>query len=331
MVAPVEPISLAISAVALASLFSVCVQCFDLIVVARNLGLDYELLIVKLSIEKRRLMIWGEAVGILRPDQDRDQLLDEPETHQLVERILVNIQKLFQDADALRSKYGLEKASDRPSTAAATIKGSIICSSLFENSPLAQFQKRVSAFHQKAGLITKTRWAIRDSGKFTTLVTNLKDLLDGLHLITLSTRTGIAKAHLVRQETESIPDLRTLKIIEESCSDADWRSCAGAASLYLNSISSTTPAKRKYVQEWMDHDQGHEASPQSQEATGPESWTGPHRGRASSPASSISILSRTNHTKFNRMTERRDQNFGNLYSFSKSGLVFSAGVSHSWK
>jgi hypothetical protein len=65
---PVEPVSLAIVAVSLASLFSLCVQCFELIEVGYNLGVDYGLLIVKLSIEKRRLMIWGKAIGILRLD-----------------------------------------------------------------------------------------------------------------------------------------------------------------------------------------------------------------------------------------------------------------------
>jgi Prion-inhibition and propagation len=40
--------------------------------VACKLGLDYELLTVKLSIEERRFEIWGEAVGVLRPDQDHD-------------------------------------------------------------------------------------------------------------------------------------------------------------------------------------------------------------------------------------------------------------------
>jgi Prion-inhibition and propagation len=74
------------------------VRHFDLNEVGRNVGLDYELLVVKLNIENRLLMIWGEAVVVLRPDVDRDVLLDEPETPQLVEWILMNSQKLFQDA-----------------------------------------------------------------------------------------------------------------------------------------------------------------------------------------------------------------------------------------
>jgi hypothetical protein len=95
---PVDPVSLTIGAVSLASLFSLCVRHFDLNEVGRNVGLDYELLVVKLNIENRLLMIWGEAVVVLRPDVDRDVLLDEPETPQLVEWILMNSQKLFQDA-----------------------------------------------------------------------------------------------------------------------------------------------------------------------------------------------------------------------------------------
>jgi Prion-inhibition and propagation len=322
MVAPVDPISLTIGAVALASLFSLCVQYFDLIDVASNLGLDYEILLVKLSIEKRRLMIWGEAVGILRPDEDRDLLLDDAETHALVERILMNIQKLFHDADALRSKYGLEKASQKPVIRAATVEGSMICNSQFENSSFVQFQKRVSGYHQKAGLMSKTRWAIRDNGKFIRLITNLKDLLDGLDQITTSARTSILKGCLVRQETESIQDLRTLKIIEDTCLDADWKSCASAASEYLNTPGSMHPAKRKYIHEWIEIDQNQKASPPMQVITRPESWTHPHDSRSqerdASPASSPD-----GQEQFNSMNESKNQRSLVLQSISKRCPLFS--------
>ncbi|ERF70978.1 hypothetical protein EPUS_09083 [Endocarpon pusillum Z07020] len=306
MVAPVDPISLTIGAVALASLFSLCVQCFDLINVASNLGTDYEILLVKLSIEKRRLMIWGEAVGILRPDEDRDLLLDDPETHALVERVLMNIQKLFHDADALRSKYGLEKASEKPAIQTATVEGSIICTSVFENSSFVQFQKRVSGYHQKAGLMSKTRWAIRDNGKFSKLITNLKDLVDGLDQITTSARTSILKGRLVRQETESIPDLRTLKIIEENCSDADWKSYASAASEYLNTLGSMHPSKRKYIHEWMEIDQDQQTSSAMQATTRPESWRRPDDSRPQEQEASP-VSSPYGQERFESMTESRNQ------------------------
>jgi len=315
---PVEPISLTIGAVALASLFSLCIQCFDLIEVGCNLGLDYELLIVKLSIEKRRLMIWGEAVGILRPDQDRDKLLDEPETYELIDRILTNIQKKFHDGDALRSKYGLEKASDKQPISTTTIDGSVICHSLFENSPFAQFHKRVSSFHERAGLITKTRWAIRDNNKFTKLIDNLKDLLDGLYQITTSPGTSILKGFLIRQEVEVISDLRTLNIIEESCLDNDWKSCASAASSYLANVTSIDIPKRKYIHEWME---SHQGRPQIQVATESASWSrydSKSHNRSASPVSTY-----YDDQPFGAMAESRTRNIPKLRLQSKLDLCFS--------
>lgn len=93
-------------------------------------------MVVKLSIEKRRLMIWGEAVGILRPDQDRDPLLDDLETRKLVERILSNVQRLFDETQNLKSKYGLEKTSSTQNSPKAIVQGSAVCSLSFESSPL---------------------------------------------------------------------------------------------------------------------------------------------------------------------------------------------------
>jgi ribosomal protein S16 len=118
---PMEPVSFTIGAVALAGLFSLCIQCFDLIEIGRKTSVYYKILVVKLSLEKRRLMVWSEAVGILRPDQDRDLLLDDLETRILVERILSSVQRLFDETQNLKSKYGLEKASSTQNSPKAMI------------------------------------------------------------------------------------------------------------------------------------------------------------------------------------------------------------------
>lgn len=115
--------------------------------------------------------------------------------------------------------------------------------------------------------MARTRWAICDSSKFARLVQNLKDLIDGLSQITTSPRTSLLKGHLIRHEAEAIPDLHILKIIEDTCSDADWRMAASAAGSSLSSIGHITSAKRTYIQEWMGVDQSHRTSPQVQEAT----------------------------------------------------------------
>lgn len=249
---PVEPVSLTIGAVALASLFSLCVECFDLIEVGRNLGSDYDILILKLSIEKRRLMIWGEAVGVLRPDANRDPLLDDADTRKLVERILESIQKLFTDADGVASKYGLQKSTKTQGAETSSIIGSSVCIEAFQSSAIVQFHSRLVEHQSKAGLRSRTRWAIRDNKKFSAMVQNLKELIDGLGEISISTNANVLRGHLIRQETESIPDLQTLKIIESTCSDSDWRTSATLASEYLGDKNRLTPTGRENIYNWME-------------------------------------------------------------------------------
>ena len=208
-------------------------------------------MVVKLSIEKRRLMVWGEAVGILRPDQDRDPLLDDLETRTLVERILSNVQRLFDETQNLKSKYGLEKTSSTQNSSKAIVQGCAVCSLSFESSPLVQFHTGFSEHIRKVGLVEKTRWAIRDSKKFAALIQDLKDLLDGLGEITISSRSTILKGQLIREETQSMSDLKMLTVIEQTCSDTDWRSSASSASTYFNNQNRLTPEGREDIQKWM--------------------------------------------------------------------------------
>ena len=55
---------LVLSGVSVAALFTTCVDCFNIIVNAREFGLDYELLCTELSLQKLRLFLWGESVGL---------------------------------------------------------------------------------------------------------------------------------------------------------------------------------------------------------------------------------------------------------------------------
>lgn len=55
---------LALSAVSVAALFTTCVDCFNIVVSAREISRDYELLCTELSLQKLRLFLWGESVGL---------------------------------------------------------------------------------------------------------------------------------------------------------------------------------------------------------------------------------------------------------------------------
>lgn len=92
-------------ALALASLFSTCVECFGYIEAGRSYGRDQEILLAKLDVEKTLLLQWGDRVGILSDDPGtRDARIDQYPTRSTVERVLNCISMLLTDAECLRKK-----------------------------------------------------------------------------------------------------------------------------------------------------------------------------------------------------------------------------------
>src|SRR4051794_64066 len=107
MVPPVEPVSLTIGLVALASLFSTCVECFEYFRAGQDLEESLEILLVKLDLEKTRLLIWGNAVGILKEDEARAIELSNATKIESIRRCLECIKLLLSNAGKLQDSYGL--------------------------------------------------------------------------------------------------------------------------------------------------------------------------------------------------------------------------------
>ncbi len=55
---------LTLSAISVAALFTTCIDCFNIFAAATNFKRDYELLWTALAIQKLRLLLWGESVGL---------------------------------------------------------------------------------------------------------------------------------------------------------------------------------------------------------------------------------------------------------------------------
>ena len=58
------------AAASLVTLFGTCIQCFDYFQATRSFPGRYDLLLVKLDVEKVRLIAWGDAVGFLGPGNE---------------------------------------------------------------------------------------------------------------------------------------------------------------------------------------------------------------------------------------------------------------------
>ena len=114
-----EPVSISIGAVGLVTLLTTCVECFEYIDAAKSCGRDMELLTTKFAIEKARLLIWGESVGILSTPAGNTKV-ESPHVRPIVEQILNCIRMLFEDTNALTARYGLKPVEDSASSLALT-------------------------------------------------------------------------------------------------------------------------------------------------------------------------------------------------------------------
>jgi hypothetical protein len=93
--------------IGIAGLFSSCVDAFAYFKAAQRADEEVEIHLLKLDIEKTRLLIWGNDTGVyLSITKQHAKLRDEGVLHLLAE-VLRKIEKLLSDSETLRS-YGLK-------------------------------------------------------------------------------------------------------------------------------------------------------------------------------------------------------------------------------
>ena len=62
---------IALSAISVAALFTTCIDCFDIIIKARNFESDFEILSADPALQRLRFCLWGESVGLASQDPNR--------------------------------------------------------------------------------------------------------------------------------------------------------------------------------------------------------------------------------------------------------------------
>ena len=217
---PVEPISLSI---AVATLFTTCIECFEYFKAAKGFHQHFEFLLVKLEYQHERLLIWGDLAGICNDKQPAVGPISESDHKRqiLTKRCLDSIKRFLEDTETLKTKYGL-----RPNTPA----GDTVPHSGISNSALKRFRLRLSRQPQVPSFLQKTRWAIHDEGSFQKLVMDIRDLIDGLtSAVPVSSELQDQK---VQDDIASmVDDIQSLHIFQEACKDdyPKWWTAASAA------------------------------------------------------------------------------------------------------
>ena len=211
-----DPVSVALGVVAL---FKTCVDSFEYFKAASELKRDFEVLLVKLDFEQERLLVWGDMIGIGKAGVDN---FEENTLHSdLTKRCLASIKNLLEDTVALKSRYGVRPLSshdqqfDRSSVSANALK---------------RFRLRFGRSSRDHGVLDKTRWAIYDATKFESLVSDLRDLIDGL-----TRQVPVSQDHLDQKVQDDIAsmvdDVSSLRLVQEACEDyyPSWQQAASEA------------------------------------------------------------------------------------------------------
>lgn len=172
-----EAAGLAVGAVALVGLVENCIRLFDYIHAADAFGSSADVLCVRLDIQKLRLLHWIKRVRFLQSEYDKQ--LDEHNTCAAVRRTLECLHNLLDVSDTVRTKHGLlpSEGSDDPHDFLSASRSK----DLFQQIRDLKLTDRVRAVPKSS--LLKVTWAVKDEERFSALVGNVRELVDGLYAV----------------------------------------------------------------------------------------------------------------------------------------------------
>ncbi|KAL1688117.1 prion-inhibition and propagation-domain-containing protein [Schizophyllum commune] len=241
-----EVAGLVIGATSILALWETCVQVFDIVVSGQHYGMDSEIARVKLEVERVRLLMWGEAVGLSSVRLPEEGVpspgpchprLGRPEVTDAVMRILGCIHHLFKDTDALQRRYGLQRTSERSSVSAVldispenNASSATILESVFKKA-YASLQKSSRRNNRITTLRKRAHWAILDKTKFSLLVQEIRAFNDSLSALFPDVSTETQDS--LRQDIEASDEIASLRLLQQASAN-DYAELSDTASERLS-------------------------------------------------------------------------------------------------
>ncbi|KAI9147000.1 LysM domain-containing protein [Paramyrothecium foliicola] len=199
--------------------FKDTIDLFGLFVTSRELGRDYEILNIKLDIEKTLLLQWADRVGLLR-QYDYDRRLDQEATQEAVIKILSCIRLLLSEASTMREKYNLLETDEQSVPSRATRSLSISAPRMRSfNDQFDTFKKRMAQHEKGTSLRDKIRWTIRDKESFENLIRELAHFTTKLNEVIPVVTGQPTSQSMADEDLKTISDLKDLKLMLEASSD----------------------------------------------------------------------------------------------------------------
>lgn len=151
--------------------FISCIQCFEYIQLGRKLEEDHDTAVLKLSNIGLSLSRWGKAVGLSGAPIEKDQMtVLEPKARPLLEGIL----KRFEKAGAKSEEFKLRATSDDLALVNQDMDPKAKSLSIKMHAWM-----RTHYINQQ-NRMTKVRWAIYEKKVLNSLISDLRELVDGL-------------------------------------------------------------------------------------------------------------------------------------------------------
>jgi hypothetical protein len=245
--------------IGIASLFSTCIECFDLFQAAKDYDEYVEILLVKLDLEKTRLLIWGNGVGIMKsPTDGRAPELDDDSKAPTVQKCLERIKSLLSTFDTFQAKYGLRQSN--PAIVQTTAADGVVSSSSMAMFRLTDRRFWVRNKTSRSLFLPKVKWAIHEKEKFEGLINHLKDFIDGLNeIVPVNKET---QDQIIQDDISSIIDVSKLRLVEAAC-EGSYRTWSEKASQVIHDSEAGTLDRRTVEEYVRDQDGASESKSES--------------------------------------------------------------------
>jgi Prion-inhibition and propagation len=183
-----NPIIGGLGHVGLVSLFQTCSVAYDVFVrSAQNLGKDYYRISVLLGVERQKLRLWGQYLGISPSQQCRLLLAETIETQKTVVMMLESIKALLDDIRVIMIRYDvqIEEASQDGTDTTIDLNLEGLDLQDLRNCPavkLAHTRRRETERSVKSSTsrLRKIKWALTDNAKLSKLVDDLRLINENL-------------------------------------------------------------------------------------------------------------------------------------------------------
>ncbi|KXT01392.1 hypothetical protein AC578_6621 [Pseudocercospora eumusae] len=261
-------------AIALASLFSTCVEAFGLIHPSHKWDKDEQLLLTRLGLQQARLLIWGSVVGVSSPPaavtdravprhpsaaypdlkeptffDARDPRLDEPEIRTTIEQTLSAIvdRSSAHSREEMMAKFGLKPPRRL---------GGGLPEPAMDSTRLESFREKYELLREVAesyahintrrnNSLIHTSWQIADVTKFGVFIQLTQEKVDYL-IELLNVKEQVDRAmrmdirifgwHIIPDRQRSAMDISKLRLLQEICK-ADYPEYLVATQQALDNIT----------------------------------------------------------------------------------------------